>query len=85
MRKCVVCMNSHYLRDSQMFDPSDLSDEEFENVDVHDEMMDGHWHDIEPSAFIGIFEAINEDMACQIAGKKRRYDSRTLFAIEIQA
>ena len=47
MPKFVVCMNSHYVRDSQMFKTSDMSEDEFENVDIHDEMMEGHWHDIQ--------------------------------------
>ena len=47
MPKFVVCMNSHYVRDSQMFKTSDMCEDEFENVDIHDEMMEGHWHDIQ--------------------------------------
>lgn len=46
MPKFVVCMNSHYVRDSQVFHTTDLNDDEFENVDPYDEMMEGHWHDI---------------------------------------
>lgn len=83
MPKFVVCMNSHYVRDSQMFHTTDLNDDEFENVDPYDEMMEGHWHDMEPIPFIDVVEAEDEEKACALAGEKRRYDPRTLYAIQV--
>lgn len=83
MPKFVVCMDSHYVRDSQMFETSDMSVDEFENVDIHSEMMEGHWHDMEPIPFIDIVEAEDEEKACALAGEKRRYDPRTLCAIQV--
>lgn len=32
MPKFVVCMDSHYVRDTQMVATSDMSDDEFENI-----------------------------------------------------
>ena len=82
MPKFVVCMDSHYVRDTQMVETSDMSDDEFENVDVHSEMMEGHWHDMDPNPFIDVVKADNQDEACKIAGEEHGYDPRTLFAIQ---
>ena len=83
MPKFVVCMDSHYVRDCQMVETSDMSDDEFENVDVHSEMMEGHWHDMDPNPFIDIVKADDQDEACKIAGEEHGYDSRTLFVIQV--
>ena len=82
MPKFVVCMNSHYVRDSQIFNTTDLNDDEFENVDPCDEMMEGHWHDMDPNPFIDVVKADDQDEACKIAGEEHGYDPRTLFAIQ---
>lgn len=82
MPKFVVCMNSHYVRDSQIFNTTDLNDYEFENVDPYDEMMEGHWHDMDPNPFIDVVKAEDQDEACRIAGEEHGYDPRTLFAIQ---
>ena len=82
MSKFVVCMDAHYVRDSQMFETMDMNDDEFENVDIHNEMMEGHWHDMDPNPFIDVVTADDQDEACQIAGEEHGYDPRTLFAIQ---
>ena len=61
MPKFIVCMDSHYVRDCQMVETSDMSDDEFENVDIHDEMMEGHWHDMDPNPFIDVVKAEDQD------------------------
>ena len=45
--------------------------------------MEGHWHDMEPTPFIDIVEAEDEENACTLAGEKWRYDPRTLYAIQV--
>ena len=82
MPKFVVCMDSHYVRDCQMVETSHMSDDEFENVDVYSEMMEGHWHDMDANPFIDVVTADDQDEACRIAGEEHGYDPRTLFAIQ---
>lgn len=83
MKYYVVCMDASYVRDAQMFDTSELSDDEFCSVDVCSEEMEGHWHDIEPTPFVGITVANDAEDACRKMAEQYRYDARCLFAIEI--
>lgn len=80
----VVCMDSAWVRDTQMFDMSGLSDDEIIHSDMRSEENAGRWHDMEPYPFIGIVSAVSEDEACRKAGTKRRCDPRSLFAVKIE-
>ena len=75
----VVCMDANYVRDSQMIDTKEMSQEEFENIDWLSCEMDHNWHDMVPTPFIGVVEAENEDEALAIAAEKYRYDERCLY------
>lgn len=79
--KYVVCMDSYWVRDSQMVDISGLSDSELDNI-METELED-RWHDMEPNPFIAIIEADSEEEACKKAAEQHRYDSRCLYAIKI--
>ncbi len=79
--KYVVCMDSSWVRDSQMLDTSGLTDSEFN--DVMDNDNDNLYCDMEPVPFIAIIEAASEDEARQKAAEQKRYDKRCLFAIKI--
>lgn len=83
MPKFVVCMDSFYVRDCQMFDSEGMSEEQFENIDPHGEEGEKHWHDMEPNPYIDAVTAENEAEACKIAGEEQGYDPRTLFAIQV--
>ena len=60
-----------------------MSEEQFENIDPHGEEGEKHWHDMEPIPFIDVVEAEDEEKACALAGERRRYDPRTLYAIQV--
>lgn len=81
--KYVVCMDSVWVRDSQMMETGDMSDEEFENIDFMSCENDDRWHDMEPMPFIAIIEATSNDEARQKAAEQKRYDKRCLFTIKI--
>lgn len=83
MAKFVVCMSSCYVRDSQMFDFTGLSDEEYEQIDLHTEENEDRWHEMEPTPFIAVVDAETEDEACGMAAEQYRYDKRCLFAEKI--
>lgn len=82
-QKFVVCMDSTWVRDSQMMKTDDLSDTDFENIDFMSSENDERWHDMEPNPFIAVVEAMSEDEACKKAAEQKRYDKRCLFAIKI--
>ena len=52
MNVYVVCMDSYYVRDAQMFDPEGLSEKELNETDIFSETMEMHWHDIEVTPFM---------------------------------
>lgn len=83
MDKYVVCMDSSWVRDSEMFDISGLSDDELIDIDVCSTDNEARWHDMEPIPFIAIVDAENEDEACKKAAVEHRYDARCLFAMKI--
>lgn len=78
----VVCMDSSYIRDAQMFDTSGLTEEEFDEIDRYDENAEQHWHDIDPNPFIAVVRAVSEEEACERAGKETGYDPRCLYAFK---
>ena len=78
----VVCMDSSYIRDAQMFNAEELGDEEFFEADIHDVEYENYWCGCDPDVFIAVVKATSEEDACRIAGEKRRYDPRTLYAFE---
>ena len=47
MNVYVVCMDSYYVRDAQMFDPEGLSERELNETDIFSETLEMHWHDID--------------------------------------
>lgn len=83
MKQYVVCMDSSYVRDAQMFDPVGLPENEMNDVDIHSETAEDHWHDMEPMPFIGIAQAHDAKEAIRKTAVQYRYDTRCLFAIEI--
>lgn len=83
MKQYVVCMDSSYIRDAQMFDPAGLSENEMNDVDIHSEAVECYWHDMEPTPFIGIAQAYDAEEAIHKTAEQYRYDARCLFAIEI--
>lgn len=81
--KYVVCMNEDYVRDAQLLDTKNLTQEEFDDFDYTDCENEDLWVDMEPNPFIAIVEADSEKDACKIAAEQKRYDSRCLYAIKI--
>lgn len=81
--KYVVCMNEEFVRDAQLLDTRNLSQEEFDEFDYYSSENDDLWCDMEPNPFIAIVEANSEEDACKKAGAEKRYDSRCLYAIKI--
>ncbi len=84
MSKYIVCMDSYRIRDAQMFDTKDFSDDELLHIDPFSAEMDAHWFDAEVTPFIGVFDAQSEQEACEIAAKHYRYDVRILYALEVK-
>ena len=81
--KYVVCMNEEFVRDAQLLDTRNLSQEEFDEFDYYSSENDDLWRDMEPNPFIAIVEANSEEDACKKAGTEKCYDSRCLYAIKI--
>lgn len=81
MRLYVVCMDSHWIRDAQMFDTKNLNDEQLSVLDPFSDENIDRWYDIEPTAFIGMIMAESEEIACRMIAVKYRYDYRLLYAI----
>lgn len=84
MNVYVVCMDSYYVRDAQMFDPERLSEMELNETDIFSETLEMHWHDIDAIPFIGVVKAISEEEACRSIANRYRYDARCLFATKIE-
>lgn len=80
----VVCIDSSYIRDAQMFKGDELGDEEFFDADIYDANLENCWCDCEPDSFVAVVRTTSEDAACKIAGEQRRYDPRVLYAFEPQ-
>ena len=75
----IVCMNAEYVRDAQMLNTTEMTDEEFDGIDWLSSELDDNWHDMAPIPFIGVVEAESEDLALEIAASKYRYDVRCLY------
>lgn len=83
MNTYIICMDSVWVRDSQMFDIVGLTDEELTDIDMCGTDNEGRWHDMEPIPFIAVISAENEEEACKKAAVEKRYDPRCLFAIKV--
>ena len=83
MNTYVICMNSVWVRDSEMFDIVGLTDEELTDIDMCGTDNEGRWHDMEPTPFIAVIKAESEEEACKKAATQMRYDPRCLFAIKV--
>jgi hypothetical protein len=81
MNTYVICMDSVWVRDSEMFDIVGLTDEELTDMCGTDN--EGRWHDMEPTPFIAVIKAESEEEACKKAATQMRYDPRCLFAIKV--
>ena len=74
MNTYVVWMDSSWVRDSQMFDIVGLTDDELADLDMCGTDNEGRWHDMEPTPFIAVIKAENEEEACKNAAIEMRYD-----------
>ena len=83
MNTYVVCMDSSWVRDSQMFDIAGLTDDELADIDMHSADSEDRWHDMVPTPIIAVIKAENEEEACKKAGSQMRYDHRCLYAIKV--
>lgn len=83
MKTYVICMDSVWVRDSEMFDIVGLTDEELTDIDMCGTDNEGRWHDMEPTPFIAVIKAESEEEACKRAATQMRYDPRCLFAIKV--
>lgn len=83
MNTYVICMDSVWVRDSEMFDIVGLTDEELTDIDMCGTDNEGRWHDMEPTPFIAVTKAESEEEACKKAATQMRYDPRCLFAIKV--
>lgn len=81
--KYVVLMRSSCIRDAQFLDTNGLSDDEFYDEELDLSSDEDLWCDLEADAFIGIFEAESQDDACKMTSAETRFDSRSLYAIEV--
>lgn len=79
----VVCMDSVWIRDTEMFDIAGLADDELTDIDMCGTDNDRRWHDMEPTPFIAVIKAEDEEEACRKAAAEMRYDPRCLFAIKV--
>ena len=83
MNTYVICMDSVWVRDSEMFDIVGLTDEELTDIDMCGTDNEGRWHDMEPTPFIAVIKADSEEAASKKAATHMRYDPRCLFAIKV--
>ena len=83
MNTYVICMDSVWGRDSEMFDIVGMTDEELTDIDMCGTDNEGRWHDMEPTPFIAVIKAESEEEACKKAATQMRYDPRCLFAIKV--
>lgn len=79
-QKYVVLMDPYYVRDAQLIRTDGLSDGEFGDLDPYSDEAEDIACDMEPTPFIGIFEAEDAEEAVRAAAEKYRYDPRVLFA-----
>ncbi len=84
MKNFVVCMDELWIRDAEMFNTAGLTDDELSEIDMHSSEHEDRWNEMEPTAFVTIVKAENENEACEMAASQLRYDRRCLFAIEVK-
>lgn len=75
-----VLIDEAYIRDAQLIDTSELSDNEFANLDLGSVDVENLCRDIEPRHLVDIVKADNSDEAVQNAAKTHRCDARVLYA-----
>ncbi len=80
MNTYVICMDSVWVRDSEMFDIVGLTDEELTDIDMCGTDNEGRWHDMEPTPFIAVIKAESEEEAC----KKRPPKCAMIHAVCLQ-
>ena len=78
-----VLMDETYIRDAQMIDTTNLTDDELFNLDFSAPETEDLCHDIEPRHLVATIAAESEDEAIDEAAKACRYDRRVLYAEEI--
>ena len=83
MNTYVICMDSVWVRGSEMFDIVGMTDEELTDIDMCGTDNEGRWHDMEPTPFIAVIKAESKEEACKKAATQMRYDPRCLFAIKV--
>lgn len=79
----VVCVNSSYVRDAQIYNPTVVIDEQFQEIDPFDNIDDEQWCDADIDAFVAIVTANSELEACKKAGNANDYNPKCLYAIKI--
>lgn len=85
MKLYVVCIDSHWIRDAQMLDTRDMTDDRMNDFDPFSNENNDRWYDIKPTAYIGMIVAESQTDACRMIANKYRYDHRTLYAIPADA
>lgn len=72
----VVCINSSYIRDAQMFASANKNIAEDDDIYENDK----DWIDVSITGYIGIFHAETEEEALALASKSSGYEKAILFA-----
>lgn len=72
-----------YVRDTQVFDPEGLTDEEESELDYCLPEVEKRWSDINACVFVGIVSAKSSDEAVRVIAEKEQYDPRILIAIQV--
>jgi len=79
-----VCVNPHFVRDAQLFNTQNMSDEEVQQADTSDRSYEPDWNDFgEPAPFVAVVAAENAEEACKKAAEDYNHDHRVLFAEEM--
>lgn len=83
----VVCVDSIWIRNAEIFDTEELPDDALTDTsllyDKYDMDDDSKWHTVEPIPFVAVVKAENEEKACETAAVQNGYDPRCLFARKI--
>lgn len=83
MDKFIICINSSYVRDAEIFDPTGIEDDKMDDLDYHDCSLEDRWSGSDVNPFICVIEADDETSACKIAGDEHCMDPRILYAIKV--
>ena len=83
----VVCVDSIWIRNAEIFDTEGLPDGALTDTsllyDEYDMDDDSKWHTMEPTPFVAAVKAGSEEDACEMAASQNGYDPRCLFARKI--